>query len=221
MDDQVGRERSGVVGTARVRGRPLPARPAVEAGDEAPAARDPDLLRGGHRNPVERHRQEAIAGLARRRVRRIAPHVIRVLENGAVSGRMLAAIACLGDHPHLLPYVELYADDDGDEELVEAMRQHDSQTRASFTPNPCELAEALRECDPEARAARDAFASDLTEVLHVRLPELDFGVYGEICEPGLTLVARGQTLCWPVESLYEKAGGDPGRAAEMVATDLS
>ncbi|MET7335064.1 HEAT repeat domain-containing protein [Nonomuraea sp. NPDC005650] len=163
-------------------------------------------------------REEAAAGLARRRDHRVVPHVIRILESGAVSGSMLAAVACLGD-PELLPYVELY--DDDDEELVEAMRQYDPQTRASFTPNPHELAQALRECDPEARAARDAFAAGLAEALHARLPELDFGVYGEICEPGLTLSARRQTLHWSIESLCDRAGADPALAAETVAADLS
>ncbi|MGI5487771.1 HEAT repeat domain-containing protein [Microtetraspora malaysiensis] len=105
-------------------------------------------------------REEAIAGLARRRDRRITPHVKWILDREGVTYNMFTAIACLGD-PALVPYLENY-----EEEAV---------------------AEALRECDPEARAARDAFAASLIWALHSRMPDLDFGVYSEICEPGLTL----------------------------------
>ncbi|MFI6910358.1 HEAT repeat domain-containing protein [Nonomuraea sp. NPDC050394] len=139
-------------------------------------------------------REEAIAGLARRRDRRVIPHVERILERGGVGGTMFTAVACLGD-PALVPYLEDYAGDD--------------------------VAEALRECDSEARAARDAFAADLTRALHSRMPGLDFGVYGEICEPGLTLSARENTYHWSVEPLLDRAGGDPLRAADLVAGHLS
>ncbi len=139
-------------------------------------------------------REEAIAGLARRRDRQIAPHVERILDRGGVSGRMFTAVACLGD-PALVPYLEDYVGDD--------------------------VAEALRECNSEARAARDAFAADLTQALHSHMPGLDFGVHGEICEPGLTLSACDDTYHWSVEQLRDRAGGDPLRAADLVADQLS
>ncbi|MFF5212356.1 HEAT repeat domain-containing protein [Streptosporangium sp. NPDC000396] len=139
-------------------------------------------------------REEAIAGLARRRDRRIVPHAARLLDIGGFSGHTLTAIACLGD-PALVPYLEEYEEDEA-------------------------VAEALRECDPEARAARDAFAADLAEALHARMPELDFGVCGEICEPGLVLSLCGNTRHWSVEPLRDRAGGDPRRAAELVAGEL-
>lgn len=134
-------------------------------------------------------REEAINGLARRRDRRIVPRVARLLDGSGVSFHTFTAVACLGD-PALLPHLDGYED----------------------------AAEALRECDPRERAARDAFAADLAERLHERLPYLDFGVNGELCEPGLTLAARG--VCWSVEALRERAYGDPSQAAELVAGDL-
>ncbi|MEV5893586.1 hypothetical protein [Nonomuraea fuscirosea] len=45
-------------------------------------------------------------------------------------------------------------------------------------------------------------------------------MFGEICEPGLTLSA-GEDKCWSVERLRDSAGGDPARAAELVAGPLA
>ncbi|MFI6316530.1 HEAT repeat domain-containing protein [Nonomuraea sp. NPDC050556] len=135
-------------------------------------------------------REEAIAGLARRRDRRISPHVGQLLDRGGVSDLMFAAIACLGD-PALVPYLEGYEGD--------------------------AASEALRECDPVARAARDAFAADLVQALYDRMPDLDFGVYGERCEPGLRLSAHQH---WSVDQLGERTGGDPRQAAELIVDEL-
>ncbi|WP_431918428.1 hypothetical protein [Nonomuraea jabiensis] len=117
-----------------------------------------------------------------------------LLDNGGFSANTLTAIACLGDAA-LVPYLEDFEEDQG-------------------------ITEALGECDPASRAARDAFAADLAEALHARLPELDFGVYGEICEPGLTLAACGDRHHWSIERLRDRAGGDPVRAAHLVADGL-
>ncbi|MFI6740974.1 HEAT repeat domain-containing protein [Nonomuraea sp. NPDC050451] len=139
-------------------------------------------------------REEAIAGLARRRDRRVVPHAARLLDDGGFSPNTLTAIACLGD-PALVPYLEDFEEDEG-------------------------IAAALGECDPASRAARDAFAAGLAEALHARMPELDFGVYGEICEPGLTLAACGDKYHWSIERLRDRVSGDPVRAAELVAEGL-
>ncbi|MEU6998689.1 hypothetical protein [Nonomuraea sp. NPDC046570] len=40
---------------------------------------------------------------------------------------------------------------------------------------PEDVSEALRACDPRARAALDAFAAELAEESHARLPHIDFG----------------------------------------------
>ncbi|MGW0202276.1 HEAT repeat domain-containing protein [Nonomuraea sp. NPDC003201] len=138
-------------------------------------------------------REEAIAGLARRRDRRVVPHAARLLDNGGFSPNTLTAIACLGD-PALVPYLEDFEEDRG-------------------------ITDALVECDPARRAARDAFAAGLAEALHARLPELDFGVYGELCEAGLTLAASG--YIWSVERLRDRVSGHPVRAADLVAAQLS
>ncbi|NUO98697.1 MAG: hypothetical protein HOW59_12280 [Nonomuraea sp.] len=145
-------------------------------------------------DPYTEAREEAVAGLARRRDRLILPYVERILTNDGVSDRLLTAAACLGD-PALLPYLADYEDD--------------------------AVAEALRECDPEARATRDAFATDLAQALHDLLPDLDFGVYGEICEPGLTLSAWESECHWSIEELRDRADGDASTAANLVADDLS
>lgn len=135
-------------------------------------------------------REEAIAGLARRRDARVVPYVARLLETGAFYPYQLTAFSCLAE-PALLPYLREYEEDEG-------------------------IVAALRACDPEARGARDAFAADLAEALHDRAPDLGFGVFGEVCEPGLVLAVAGGGLDWSLEPLYDRAGGDPARAAEMI-----
>lgn len=151
-------------------------------------------------DPYTEAREEAVAGLARRRDRRILPYVERVLDNGAAADRMFRAIACLGD-PALLPHL---ADFDNDENGGDDV-----------------IAQALRECDPGTRAVRDAFAADLTEALHALIPDLDFGVYGEICEPGLTLSARENSYHWSIDHLRPRATGDASTAATLVAANLT
>lgn len=138
-------------------------------------------------------REEAVAGLARRRDRRISPHVAQILDRDGVGHQMFEAIACLADSA-LLPHLDGYEGESA--------------------------AEAMRECDPELRRARDAFAAELTQTLHIRKPDLSFGVYGEICEPGLTLSVSGHGSIWRVEELDKRAHGDPAVAAELVTTDL-
>ncbi|MBO3748406.1 HEAT repeat domain-containing protein [Streptosporangiaceae bacterium NEAU-GS5] len=138
-------------------------------------------------------REEAILGLARRRDPRITTHVAELLDQGSVAGHAFSAIACLGD-PALVPYLQEYEEED--------------------------VSEALRECDPKARAARDDFAAQLIEAVHARLPDLDFGVYGERFEAGLTLTARRNQLHWSVEMLLDRVAGDAVRAAGLIAGDL-
>jgi hypothetical protein len=159
-------------------------------------------------DPYPEARQEGIRGLARRRDRRVVPLVAALLRADAAHVFTFDAAGFLGD-PALLPALALY--------------------------NPVDqgVAEAMTECDPQARAARDARAWELFEEVCRRWPEVPMALYCERFELGMCLdvapvdpplgtpaVMEPAMAHYNVEGLLARAGGDIGRAADLVAADL-
>lgn len=144
-------------------------------------------------------REEAIHGLARRHDPRATALVIELLEaqEGARVNTFHAA-ASLGD-PALLRYLE------------------------NYDPSDPGVAEALLECDPASRARRDDFAIALLDRLSGRLPEMNIALLCDRFDIGLRLQVTdaGQADDWAIGGLFERAGGDPEHAAELIAADLT
>jgi HEAT repeat protein len=139
--------------------------------------------------------EEAVFGLARRRDPRAASLLIELLdaEEGLHTWGFDAA-ACLRD-PVLLPHL------------------------IDYDPTDRGVAIVLLECDPAARAERDEFAAALFDTLHDRIQTVEFTLFSTCTEPGLTLetTLSGRTHSWSVDALIETAGGDPERAADLIA----
>jgi HEAT repeat protein len=144
-------------------------------------------------------RAEGVRGLARRHDRRSVTLLAELLddEGGAhVLTFLAAAVLCA---PELLPHLQ------------------------NYDPKDIGVADALSACDPVARDRRDELAVALLGAVHRQLPGADLGLYADWFEPGLTLDVRigGETHSWSVESLLERAGGDPERAARLAIADTT
>lgn len=143
-------------------------------------------------------RAEGVRGLARRRDRRAVPPLAALLDaEGGAHVLTFQAVAILGA-PELLPYL------------------------LNYDPDDPGVAEALSACDPASRERLDGFAAALLGSIGRRLPGIDFAVYADWFEPGLTLrVAHDPAPhLYSVEALSVRAGGDPEEAARLVALDF-
>ncbi|GAA4508973.1 hypothetical protein GCM10023191_069420 [Actinoallomurus oryzae] len=168
-----------------------------QAEADAPAVREALWARVG--DEEEDVHAEAVFGLARRRDPRATPLAIELLEaEQGIYSWGLEAVACLRD-PALLPYL------------------------AGYDATSPAVAAALRECDPAARLQRDDFAAALLQAVYDRSPAADAAVFSTLLETGLTLrtTGAGGTGDWSVEALMERAGGDPRRAAGVVARECA
>ncbi|WP_328299172.1 HEAT repeat domain-containing protein [Streptomyces sp. NBC_00435] len=143
-------------------------------------------------------REEAVRGLAVRRDPGAVPLLAALLEEPTAYVRTFNAAAVLGD-PGLLPSLHKY------------------------DPADPGVGEALAACDPMARERRDAAACALLDAVYALLPEADAALYASRFEANLTLLlitrGRGEVL-WDADGLLVRAGGDPRRAAELVAGDV-
>jgi HEAT repeats len=145
-------------------------------------------------------REEAIRGLARRRVPAVLPLLTELLAADDVHVHTFYAAELLG-HPSLVPLLEEFE-------------------------RGVAINGALRECDPIRRAHRDNAAMIILDAVRAQRPDLDITVFGERCEPGLLLavfsgVPSRESRRWRVENLLDRADGDPQLAAPMALADLT
>ncbi|MGW7102758.1 HEAT repeat domain-containing protein [Streptomyces sp. NPDC054838] len=142
--------------------------------------------------------EEAVRGLAVRRDPGAVPLLAALLEERTAYVQTFTAAAVLGD-PGLLP----------------ALKRYD--------PADPGVGEALQTCDPAAREGRDAAACALLDAVYALLPAADTALYASRFEANLTLLlitaGRGE-VTWNADALLVRAGGDPRRAAALVAEDL-
>lgn len=143
-------------------------------------------------------REEAVRGLAVRRDPGAVPLLAALLEEPTAYVQTFTAAAVLGS-PGLLPSLSKY------------------------DPADPGVGEALQTCDPAARERRDAAAYALLEAVYALLSEADAALYASRFEANLTLLLitadRGE-VTWNADGLLVRAGGDPRRAAALVAEDL-
>ncbi|MFI1352442.1 HEAT repeat domain-containing protein [Streptomyces sp. NPDC020898] len=147
-------------------------------------------------DPDQETREQAIRGLAIRRDPRSVPLLGQLLAADSAHLHTFQAAAVLAD-PTLLP----------------ALRAYD--------PTDPGVTEALTTCDPQLRAPRDRDSAALLKTVHRLLPNTDAALYAHRMEPTLTLTltAPDGPLFWNVDRLLERAGGNPERAAALVAED--
>ncbi|CAM5603572.1 hypothetical protein ACWD5B_25150 [Streptomyces tanashiensis] len=141
--------------------------------------------------------EEAVRGLAVRRDPGAVPLLAALLQEPTAYVQTFTAAAVLGD-PGLLP----------------ALRK--------FDPADPGVGEALGCCDPAARERRDAAAGALLDVVYDLLPSADAALVASRFEAHLTLrlvTAGGGGATWNADALLVRAGGDPRRAAALVAED--
>jgi hypothetical protein len=157
-------------------------------------------------DPYPEVREEAARGLARRRDRRATPYIAELLARDDAHVHTFDAAAFLHE-PALLPLL------------------------ANFNAADHGVGEALLECDPAARAKRDDLAWRLFTVLGERWPELPAALYNDRYELGTYLDIAPMpdpdadwepppTAGYLVEAVLARAGGDVGRAADIVVEDL-
>ncbi|MFC1407978.1 HEAT repeat domain-containing protein [Streptacidiphilus sp. N1-12] len=149
-------------------------------------------------DPYGEAREEGIRGLARRHDLRAVPLVAELLhaDEGA-HWHTFAAAQYLGVS-ELLPYLDEYE------------------------PDSFGVPEAVAACDPALRERQDADAWELLHAVHRLCPEFDPVLYQDRFEHGLKLGSGlpAATLRYSTAALLERAGGDPQRAAELVAAEL-
>ncbi|MGW4650918.1 HEAT repeat domain-containing protein [Kitasatospora sp. NPDC004289] len=138
-------------------------------------------------------REEGIRGLARRHDPRAVPLLADLLDDPE------------GAHVHTFRAAEIL----GSPELLPYLRNHDADGGA--------VEDAVRACDPVERGRLEAAGWELLCALDWLRPELRAGLYRPRFEAGLVLGAGEGS--YDVTALLRRAGGDPGRAAELAATD--
>jgi len=99
-------------------------------------------------------------------------------------------------------------------ELLPALRKYE--------PDGVGVTDAVNACDPLRRAQMDTSAWDLVGALHRLRPDLDVCLYMERFDHGLKLGldATCGSAGYDIETLLNRADGEPVRAAELVASDL-
>ncbi|MFJ4185302.1 HEAT repeat domain-containing protein [Kitasatospora sp. NPDC089509] len=144
-------------------------------------------------------RAEGIHGLARRHDPRAVPLLAELLDNPEGAHVLTFRAAQIMGVPELLPA------------LLE------------YQPDGAGVTAAVHACDPVWRAQLDAFAWELVSALDLLRPDLDAGLSMERFDWGLSLGlgAGSGASGYDVEALLARAGGDPARAAELVAADLA
>lgn len=142
-------------------------------------------------------REEGIHGLARRHDLRAVPLLAGLLDNPEGAHVLTFHAAQIMGVPELLP----------------ALREYE--------PDVVEATAAVNACDPLQRAQLDEAAWALVGALHRLHPDLDVCLYMERFDAGLKLGldASCGSAGYDVETLLNRAGGEPARAAELVASD--
>lgn len=142
-------------------------------------------------------RVEGIQGLARRHDLRAVPLLAELLDHPeGAPGHSLLAVQIMGV-PELLPALAGY--------------EFEGSSRAA----------AVAACDPARRAELDAAAWALVSELHRLHPALDAAVHMPRFDPGIELTVSGCDSAYDVGALLARAGGDPRRAVELVASDAA
>ncbi|MGW6705061.1 HEAT repeat domain-containing protein [Streptomyces sp. NPDC054956] len=144
-------------------------------------------------------REEGVRGLARRHDPRAVPLLAELLAHPD------------GAHVHTFDAARIL----GVPELLPALLEYE--------PGDAGVAAAVNACDPASRAERDAGAWELVCALHRLRPDLDAAVSSELYGWDLTLslAASPDPSHYDAEALLARAGGDPGRATELVSADLA
>lgn len=143
-------------------------------------------------------REEGIRGLARRHDLRAVPLLVGLLEDPQ------------GAHVHTFRAAQIM----GVPELLPALLEYE--------PDGVGVTDAVNACDPLRRAQTDTSAWDLVRALHRLRPDLDAYLYMERFDHGLKLGldATCGSAGYDVGTLLNRAGDEPERAAELVASDL-
>ena len=163
---------------------------------DGPAIRAALWERTGDEDPDAR--REGVHGLARRHDPRAVPLLAGLLNDpDGAHDQTFQAAQIMGDPRLLAPLLQ-------------------------YEPRDAGVAAAVHACDPAFRARLDDHARSLVCALHRMRPDLDAALYVERLDSVLLLgfdAALGPSR-FDVQALLERAGHDPARAAELVATDL-